>query len=908
MLDVSSNISTFIEEQYPSLYREEGALLVEFTKMYYEFNDIKMDRDLFKLRDIDSTLANFLIFYKKKFLHELPLDTIVDTKFIVKHIQDLYKRKGSEESLRLLFQLFYDTEIEIFYPSTNVLRPSDSVWGGAIYLEMQSIHTVIDYPIKRGDKLGGDISGASGFVDEIVFVNFTGSLVPIVYLSNVSGTFASDDGILVTRGVDPTVNYGKLVQGSVSSVTVTNAPRQPGQVVGDIVKLKSARTGVTGTAQVQSVSALSTGLIEFDIEDTGYGYILPADTGPQTEINISNQVIVLQQSLTPTINVGDPIYAENNSSVVTPINGVAFDSSPANITGGGRVVGYDHPLVYINTIDRTKEVFLQYVKDQLALLSGFNTSADPAINAVFNREDIATGYRLGDITNTGYVAASLNHITALDVARFETFRTGTGTITSGQTAWINTKLLPALYAEGLGYDFTVLPTNGQADFIIGSTAVNGVSVGLFNSSASFVVDTISATDRETVSIITDIIGDFTDTPLQVTVNATAMSNPRTYQIETLGTTTQAQWNTAAGTSSVTYAVADEFVAINAAAGGNGTVIDVTDTNYFMSGPTSETLNTKFKDAFTPLTVTIGSIDDIVVTSAGNAYQNDVLTEASYSDIAKFDKRNPIVTFASVDFLLEVGEIVTSAITVEDPTYVIADGIPYTVRAKFLKRSGNDFYFKLLSFHNFDTSSTVNIRGVQYAISNVRKDMTSKAMGSNAVISGIASYQTGQIDTVSILNTGFRYEDRELVDLIDTDGISVAKADLRTLGPGLSEGKWKTTSSFLSEINRKIHDNHYYQEYSYDIGSIVDPVKYTPLIDNVVGVAGTKLFSSPLINTDSNLSSTLDVEFQVWDITETQLSNEEGTQNLNTEDNQGLVSTVITLDTVTSGNVTTQIGT
>ena len=160
-----------------------------------------------------------------------------------------------------------------------------------------------------------------------------------------------------------------------------------------------------------------------------------------------------------------------------------------------------------------------------------------------------------------------------------------------------------------------------------------------------------------------------------------MSNPRTYQIESLGSsadpTTQAQWNTAAGTSSVTYAVADEFVAINAAEGGDGTVIDVTDTNYFMSGPTSETLNTKFKDAFTPLTVTIGSIDDIVVTSAGNAYQNDVLTEASYSDIAKFDKRNPIVTFASVDFLLEVGEIVTSAITVEDPTYATeADGLQH----------------------------------------------------------------------------------------------------------------------------------------------------------------------------------------------------------------------------------------
>ena len=907
MLDVSSNISTFIEEQYPSLYREEGALLVEFTKMYYEFNDAKMDRDLFKIRDIDSTLANFLIFYKKKFLHELPLDTIVDTKFIIKHIQDLYKRKGSEESLRLLFQLFYDTEIEIFYPSTNVLRPSDSVWGGAIYLEMQSIHTVIGYAIKRGDKLGGDISGATGFVDEIVFVNFTGSLVPVVYLSNVSGTFTSDDGILVTRGVASPVNYGKLVQGSVSDITVTNAPRQPGQVVGDIVKLKSVRTGVSGTAQVQSVSALSTGLIEFEIEDSGYGYVLPANTGPQTDINISNQVIVVQQSLSPTINVGDPIYAENNSSVITSINGEALSPSPANMTGGGRVVGYDHPLVYITTADRDKATFLTYVYDQLALASGFNTSADLDINAVFNREDIATGYRLGDITNTGYVAASLNHITSTDVSVFNTYKNG-GSVSSAQATWINTKLLPALYAEGIGYDFTVLPTNGQADFIIGTTAVNGVSVGPFNSSASFSVDSISATDRETVSIITDLIGDFSDTPLQVTVNATAMSNPRTYQIETLGTTTQLQWNAAAGTSGVTYAVADEFVAINAAAGGNGTVIDVTDTNWGMSGPTSETLNTKFKDAFTPLTVTIGSIDDIVVTSAGNAYQNNVLTEASYNDIAKFDKRNPIVTFASVDFLLEVGEIVTSNITVEDPTYADPSGVPYTVRAKFIKRSGNDFYFKLLSFHNFDVNETVNIRGVEYAITNVSRDMTSKAMGSNAVISGIASYQTGQIDTVSILNTGFRYEDRELVSILDTDDIVVAQARLRTLGPGLSEGKWKTTSSFLSEVNRKIHDNHYYQEYSYDIGSIVDPVKYTPLIDNVVGVAGTKLFSSPLINTDSNLSSTLDVEFQVWDITENALSNEEGTQNVNTEDNQALVAVIITLDTATTDSIQTQIGT
>ena len=100
MLDVSSNISTFIEEQFPSLYREQGdfvpggaydgdglwvestsesenlkQVLIEFTKAYYDFNDSTMDRNIPKLRDLDTTLANFLIFFKKKFLHELPLDT-----------------------------------------------------------------------------------------------------------------------------------------------------------------------------------------------------------------------------------------------------------------------------------------------------------------------------------------------------------------------------------------------------------------------------------------------------------------------------------------------------------------------------------------------------------------------------------------------------------------------------------------------------------------------------------------------------------------------------------------------------------------------------------------------------------------------------------------------------------------
>ena len=902
MLDVSSNISTFIEEQYPSLYREEGNFLVEFTKAYYDFNDSTMDRNIPKLRDLDTTLANFLIFFKKKFLHELPLDTIIDTKFIIKHIQDLYKRKGSEESLRLLFQMFYDTEIEVFYPSTNILRPSDSVWGGAIYLELQAVATVIGYPIQRGDKLNGDISGAIGFVDEIVFINFTGSLIPIAYLSNVSGTFTSDDGILVTRGTASPVNRGKLIQGSVSTVTVDSGSRIAGQQIGDKLKLQSAESGTSATASVKSVSTVSTGQIDFAISDTGYGYALPTT---DNDILISNQVVVLQQSLTPTINVGDWIYAEGHSSAVTQISTASGAASVSgNITGGGRIVGYDHPLVYVNTIDRTRAQFLTYVHAQITLAFNKDSSIDPKMSAVFNRNH-STGFRLGDISNSGYVAAQDRHITQTDVNAMNSYKNGT-TLSAAKTAWIENILLPNIFATGYGHDFNVLPTNGQADFIVGTQTLNAVSTGAFNATASYTIDSISATDRENVDIIVDLIGDFANTPLQVTVNATAMVNPKVYEINVPGNTNF----TLVGAANNN--VGTRFTATGAGTG-TGTVVDVVDTNYRMSGSTEETLNTKFKDAFIPLNVTIGSIDNIIAGNSGSQYTSNVFTEANFADVSRFDKRDPILTFNAPDFLLEVGDIVTQNLTIENPNLnweadAQTQFIPYVAKGRFLKREGNDFYFKQLSFYDFQVGVGVNIRGNLETLSAITRDNTSLPMGRNAVIDGPASFQTGQIESVNLLNTGYRYSDNETVNLLDTNDIVVATAKIRTQGPGLTEGRWRTTTSFLSENTKKLADNYYYQEYSYDIGSIVDPDKYKSLIDNVVGVAGTKLFSSPLINSNNDLSTKLDVEFQVWDITTNALQNEEGTQNINTEQNTALVATIITLDTSTSASITTSIGT
>lgn len=925
MLNVRDHISPTIADQFPDLYREEGDFLVEFVKAYYEHNESIMDRNVPKLRDVDSTLASFLVFFKKKYLQSLPIDTVVDTRFIIKHIQDLYKRKGSEESLRLLFRMFFDEDIEVFYPSTAILKPSDSIWGGAEYLELRAVTSIDGYPIQRGDKLKGDVSGATAFVDDLIFVNFSGTICPIAYLSNSAGRFISDDSISVTR-LGVTTSYGKLVTGSLSSVNVIRGTAVAGQEVGDIVTIESTGldrfgnpsiggTGTSATGTVSDISTTTTGKIDFVKENDGFGYSI---VNNDIDVSISTQALIVSgPTAVSSIQPGQHIVADD-----APSDGTA------TINGGGRVVAYNHPLLYVRSNRQdpdkdstdasardTKADFLSFVQAQLALAGAGDSSVDPKMLAIFNSDLDNTGYRLGDISNSGYNFVTRRYVNSEDATIFTNYIGGTAT--TAQTSWIEDRLLPAVYADGFGFEFNSLPAGEIVNVTVGSSNVNITTIADYNATASFRVEGIN--NQESVSIITDFIGNFADKPLAVIVNATAMVNPGIYEIETVGTTNFTNFGAADNN------IGTRFVATGPATG-SGTVTDVVATNYGMSGTlvsqgfNAETLNTKIKDAFEAKSITIGSIAGIVTESEGNNYVNDVFSEIEYIDVSRFDSRDSILTFTNPNFLIEVGEIVTQQVQIEDPDFgnnPNADFVPgtndqfvrYQAKGKFLKREGNDFYFQKLSFYDFDENYPIFIKNNQYTLSGVRPDSNSFAMGRNAVISGNASYETGQIEDVDITNTGYRYVDGEVVNLKNESHQLVAKAVIRTLGPGKTEGKWSSTTSFLSDNTKYLHDNDYYQEYSYEISSVIDPEKYTQLIKDTVGVAGTKVFSSPLINSTSSLDSTLDVEFQIWNLSDEPYITEGTEENIMTEGtpSEVLATELVSLDQTATDAVTTSIG-
>jgi hypothetical protein len=284
VLENEKKTSYLIEKQFPSLYRENGRELIDLVKSYYEFleNDelqsVYNIRKIYQYRNIDTTLEKMLFFFKTKFLNGLFFEE--DIRFIIKHILDLYRRKGSKEGIELFFKLFFESEVEVYYPSQDMFKPSTSQWKIGTYIQLYSTTNLNIFSNLINKKIFGDKSNASAFVDQIYFINVNNAYVPVIFLSEIKGEFIGFDTIYTT---EPYTIYGR-VYGSLRSVEIEkNIAGTGGHEIGQIVEIRSDN-GFGAKGLITQVSKELSGEIEFSIEDGNYGYTLN-----NTDILISDQ-------------------------------------------------------------------------------------------------------------------------------------------------------------------------------------------------------------------------------------------------------------------------------------------------------------------------------------------------------------------------------------------------------------------------------------------------------------------------------------------------------------------------------------------------------------------------------------------------------------------------------------------
>jgi len=300
-MEIEKNISIFIEQQFPGIYKEEGAELVQLVKDYYTFLETQsnqstyVSRRMFEYRDIDTTLSRMVIFFKKKFLADLPLKENIVT-FIVKNILDLYRRKGTPAGIELFFAIFYqEFDVEIVYPAEKMLKISNSIWRQGTYLQLFPNTNVFlsktekqySYKDLISKNITGSASGAKAAVSRVNWMLLNGTKTPIVYIDSVQGNFERYDNIFTNINGE-VVEFG-VVNGSLSEFLVDDdGTVTAGNRVGDVLDVVS-EYGEGGKAIVTSISNQLSGQINYTLVNGGYGYSVE-----NTRLLVSNQTLILE--------------------------------------------------------------------------------------------------------------------------------------------------------------------------------------------------------------------------------------------------------------------------------------------------------------------------------------------------------------------------------------------------------------------------------------------------------------------------------------------------------------------------------------------------------------------------------------------------------------------------------------
>jgi len=133
-----------------------------------------------------------------------------------------------------------------------------------------------------------------------------------------------------------------------------------------------------------------------------------------------------------------------------------------------------------------------------------------------------------------------------------------------------------------------------------------------------------------------------------------------------------------------------------------------------------------------------------------------------------------------------------------------------------------------------------VSGSQADVVNVIEDSNTIVVGLNASI--LANVQTSNnvVKKLDVADSGFGFLDKEVVTLNKQGSVFSVTAIVELNKQGIGSGFHKTTQGFLSD-DKKLQDNDFYQEYSYEVQTKIPFDKYFDILKQVTHVAGTKAF-------------------------------------------------------------------
>jgi len=107
---IQNRLSILIQNQLPEFVQTEYGMFITFIKAYYEFLEQttqaqELLQNLSKYADIDETSELLINKFFLNYASDVTKTSISDNRFLIKKIREIYSRKGTEDSFRILFNI-----------------------------------------------------------------------------------------------------------------------------------------------------------------------------------------------------------------------------------------------------------------------------------------------------------------------------------------------------------------------------------------------------------------------------------------------------------------------------------------------------------------------------------------------------------------------------------------------------------------------------------------------------------------------------------------------------------------------------------------------------------------------------------------------------------------------------------
>lgn len=141
--EISPHVDTLIDAFVPSHIRQNYPALIEFIRAYLNFLETQnqsayYQNTLPEQRFIETQQEQFLKRIEKEIGLFVPRRYQADPKIFYNKISELWQSRGSPESIKTFFRIFFDEPVEISYPNERLLIPSNSEWFQESFITIES--------------------------------------------------------------------------------------------------------------------------------------------------------------------------------------------------------------------------------------------------------------------------------------------------------------------------------------------------------------------------------------------------------------------------------------------------------------------------------------------------------------------------------------------------------------------------------------------------------------------------------------------------------------------------------------------------------------------------------------------------------------------------------------------------